>query len=106
AIPLAIYLFAFEPIAWQELDKTGWQNIGAIGILAVVGTAIALILFNRLIQLSSAVFASTVTYLIPVVALIWGSIDGEPIGWQEVLGLGIVLTGVYLVNSKEKRKTA
>ncbi|PWK28133.1 EamA-like transporter family protein [Arcicella aurantiaca] len=67
-------------------------------LLGVMGSAIAMVLFNRLIQMTSAVLASSVTYLIPIVAIIWGIIDGETIQIQHFLGMGIILVGVYLVN--------
>ncbi len=67
-------------------------------ILGVMGSAIAMVLFNRLIQMTSAVLASSVTYLIPIVAILWGILDGETIQIQHFLGMGIILVGVYLVN--------
>ncbi|MGV3559174.1 DMT family transporter [Larkinella arboricola] len=68
--------------------------------LGMIGSGFATILFNRVIQLTSAVFASTVTYLIPVVAVFWGLFDGEPLHWPQVAGMGICLLGVYLINRK------
>ncbi|GAB3334551.1 DMT family transporter [Larkinella ripae] len=68
--------------------------------LGMVGSGFATILFNRIIQLTSGVFASTVTYLIPVVAVLWGLLDGEPLHWPQVAGMGICLLGVYLINKK------
>lgn len=67
-------------------------------LLGVLGSAIAMVLFNRLIQMTSAVLASSVTYLIPIVAILWGVIDGEAILFQHYLGMSIILIGVYLVN--------
>lgn len=70
-------------------------------LLGVLGSAVAMVLFNRLIQMTSAVLASSVTYLIPVVAILWGLVDGEAIQIQHFLGMGIVLIGVYLVNKSK-----
>jgi len=67
-------------------------------LLGVLGSAVAMVLFNRLIQITSAVLASSVTYLIPIVAILWGVIDGEAIQIQHFIGMGIILVGVYLVN--------
>ncbi len=67
-------------------------------ILGVVGTAFALILFNRLIQITSAVFASTVTYLIPIAAIGWGLIDGEVLFPLHFVGMSLIIGGVYIVN--------
>ena len=75
-----------------------------VALLALIGTALAKIIFNRLIQLSNPVFSTSVTYLIPVVALIWGVLDGEAFNlWQLAAG-GIILLGVYLSNTKRRKK--
>src|SRR5690606_22231060 len=66
-----------------------------IAILGVVGTGIANIVFFRLIQMSSPVFASSVTYLIPVVACIWGLLDNESLSLAQGFGALIILIGVY-----------
>ena len=69
-------------------------------VLAVVGTGIANILFFKLVQMSSPVFASSVTYLIPVVAFFWGMFDNEMLTPIQFLGAFIILIGVYLANKK------
>jgi drug/metabolite transporter (DMT)-like permease len=75
-----------------------------VSLLAVLGTALAKIIFNRLIQLSNPVFSTSVTYLIPIVALFWGIIDGESFSlWQLIAG-GIILFGVYISNLKGLKK--
>jgi len=77
-------------------------STGYIAILALFGTALAKILFNKMIQISSPVFASSVTYTMPVVAVMWGVFDGERFGWHQVLSAGIVLLGVYLAHQSKK----
>lgn len=77
-------------------------STGYIAILALFGTALAKILFNKMIQISSPVFASSVTYTMPVVAVMWGVFDGERFGWHQVLSAGIVLLGVYLAHQSTK----
>jgi drug/metabolite transporter (DMT)-like permease len=67
-------------------------------LLGVGGTAIAFILFNRLIQLSGTLFASSTTYLIPVVAFMWGVLDGERLMPAHLLGMAAIITGVLIVN--------
>jgi drug/metabolite transporter (DMT)-like permease len=57
-------------------------------------------LFNKILQISSPVFASSVTYLIPIFAFIWGILDGETITIQHFVGMAIILLGVFLVNKK------
>ncbi len=73
-----------------------------IAILAIFGSSISLILFTKLVQLTNAVYASTVTYLIPIVALIWGVSTGESLGWIHLFGISAILGGVYIANKKEK----
>jgi drug/metabolite transporter (DMT)-like permease len=58
------------------------------------------VVFNRVVQLSSGLFASSVTYLIPIVAIVWGIFDGENILSQQFIGMAVILTGIYLVNKK------
>ncbi|MCK5440638.1 MAG: EamA family transporter [Maribacter sp.] len=70
--------------------------------LALLGTAVANIYFNKLIHLSSPVFAASVTYTIPIVAVLWGIWDGEVINLYQLLGGVIILFGVYLVNKKKR----
>ena len=71
-----------------------------IMVLAVVGTGIANILFFKLVQMSSPVFAASVTYLIPVVAFFWGMLDNEMLTPIQFFGAFIILIGVYLANKK------
>ena len=67
-----------------------------IVILSLFGTALAKVLFNKLVQMSTPVFASSVTYLMPLVALVWGLLDGETFSAIQGLGTCIILVGVYL----------
>ncbi|PVW12641.1 DMT family transporter [Marixanthomonas spongiae] len=79
-----------------------WEAMGYLGVLTIVGTAIAMILYYKLIQNTSPVFASTVTYLLPVVAVIWGLVDGERFSIWYVLGGLLILVGIYLIREKKK----
>ena len=81
-------------------DPNAWTNFGYICILGILGSALAVIFFNRLIQMTSALFSSSVTYAIPVVAVIWGIWDGEQIIWNHLVGLVVIITGIYLINKK------
>jgi drug/metabolite transporter (DMT)-like permease len=74
--------------------------LGYVITLSVFGTAISLIYFNDLIKIAGPVFATSVTYLIPVVAVIWGTLDGEFLQPLHFLGLAGILSGVYMVNRK------
>lgn len=71
-----------------------------IMILGVFGTGIANLLFYRLIQMATPVFATSVTYLIPIVAFFWGLLDNEMLTPLQFLGACVILTGVYLSGKK------
>ena len=77
-----------------------YRSIGCVAILSLFGTVMAKIIFNRLIQISSPVFASSVTYLMPVVALLWGLLDGEVFGLNQGLASLLIVSGIYLANKK------
>lgn len=78
------------------------MSVVYVTILSFFGTALAKVMFNSLIQISTPVFASSVTYLMPVVALAWGLLDGEEFGFMQILASLIILLGVYLANKKRK----
>jgi drug/metabolite transporter (DMT)-like permease len=100
-IPVSIYLFLFTDFIGQlSASPQAWEGLGYISILGVVGTATALVFFNKLIKMSSALFAASVTYLIPVVAIAWGFLDGEHFEWNYILWVVLIVGGVYLVNRK------
>lgn len=73
-----------------------------IAILGVIGTGAALIIFNKLIQISDPVFSTSVTYLVPVVALGWGFLDGESFTLFQLISGVVILVGVVIVNKKGK----
>ena len=77
------------------------QSLGYLAILSVVGTGIAKTIYNKLVHISDPVFSSSVTYLIPLVAIFWGVLDGEKLSLVQVFGGVIILIGVYLVNKKK-----
>lgn len=79
------------------------EAMGYLLILGVLGTAICGVLYYKLIQDVSPVFASTVTYLLPVVAVIWGLIDGEEFTFWYLLGGLLILVGIYLIREKKIR---
>ncbi|MES2388965.1 MAG: DMT family transporter [Bacteroidota bacterium] len=75
---------------------------GMVIVLGVFGSALSLVLFNRLIQISTTLFAGSSTYLIPVFAIFWGIIDGEHITAIQFAGICTVLAGVMFV-TRDKR---
>lgn len=96
-LPSLIY-FLFSPIPQRISDNPELLNgLMYTAILSLASTAFALILYNWLIKMSTALFASSVTYLIPLVAIMWGVLDGETLAMTQVIGGLILFFGVYLV---------
>jgi drug/metabolite transporter (DMT)-like permease len=100
--PMAgLYLFAFTDFTSKlNTHPLAYASLGYVCILAIFGTALSVIVFNVLIRNTNALFASSVTYLIPVVAMGWGVFDGEDVRLYHFLWIGLILLGVYLVNKK------
>ena len=98
----AVLVLSFSNFFTAETfqNETIYMSIGCVVILSLFGTVMAKIIFNTLIQLSSPVFASSVAYLMPLVALLWGLLDGEVFGLNQGLASLLILLGVYLVNKK------
>lgn len=100
AIPACIILY-FSGFFQLNFHVTGILVSTAYSIiLGVFGTAIASVIFYMLIKKAGAVFSSMVTYVIPVVAIGWGILYGEAVGWKQALSLVIILAGVYIANKK------
>jgi len=93
-----IYLFSTDFIEITSTQEEAPLHLFYIALLAIFGTAIAVMLFNMLIKRVSAVFSSSVTYIIPVFAIFWGLIDGETILMKQFIFIAIILIGVYIVN--------
>ena len=106
---VAIFIPAFSVLVFSGFFTTQtfehqaiYASIGYVAILSVFGTVMAKIIFNNLIQISSPVFASSVTYLMPLVALGWGLLDGEHFGLDQGFASLLILCGIYLANKKAK----
>jgi drug/metabolite transporter (DMT)-like permease len=102
AIPAGIYLFTTD---FTSIPLNNHQNLMSfiyIITLSVFGSALAIVIFSKLIQKSNALFASFVTYFIPFVSLIWGWIDGESISALYFFSIVIIFSGIYLANIGEK----
>jgi len=100
-----IYLLStdFTPV----LTNPSWPvHLLALAALGIVGTALAMLLMNNLIRHSSAVAASSVTYVIPVFAILWGVLDGEKVTFLHLACMGLILSGVYLISRKAPAKAS
>ncbi len=104
AVPALIVLAATGYFSLPLTEKGVLLSTGAAAVLGIMGTAVASIIFYMLVKRAGAVFASMVTYGIPVVAIIWGFIYKEDVGWKQVLCLALILAGVYVANRKAKEK--
>lgn len=112
--PIAITAFAFVPIGLVstsylfttnfvdiiETTNQAYQSLLYISILAVVGSALSLFAYYYLIKYSTVLFAASVTYTIPIVAILWGVVDGEIFKPVFLLWMFLILIGVFLVNKK------
>lgn len=98
AIALAFYLDV-PGVMIQHPDA--WTGLGYIAILAIGSTVIASILFFHLIQVMGPIPSSMVSYIVPIVALLWGVADDELIGWVHFFGMALIFIGVYLSRRKK-----
>lgn len=96
SIPAVIYLFSTDFLDTLQNHEAGFSSFGYICLLALFGTFLASVLFFKLVQMTNAIFGSTVSFLIPLVALLWGAVDGESIGWVHFIGMTLILSGVYI----------
>lgn len=96
-IPASIILWASD-FSLLESDAVAKQSLFYVLLLAVVCTAFANVIFYKLVSISSPVFTSSVTYLIPLVAVIFGILDGEKISVFQLIAATIIFLGIYLSN--------
>jgi drug/metabolite transporter (DMT)-like permease len=105
-MPVAIMVLMTSNVAEVLIENPhGMTGMMAVGVLGVLGTAGALVLFNGLIKWTDALTASSVTYIIPVFAALWGWLDGEVLTVQHLIGGGIILAGVALINRSRVEKS-
>jgi len=96
-----IYLFGFTEFTQRFSTHEGaWRAFGFIMLLGCMSTAVATVLFNRLVKISTPLFASSVTYVMPIVAVMWGVLDNEQLGLGHFIGMAAIIGGVYLANRK------
>ena len=101
ALVILIFSGFFNQSNFNDSDFT--ISIGYVVVLSFFGTAMAKVLFNNLVQISTPVFASSVTYIMPIVALGWGFLDGESFSALQGFATLIILIGVYLANKGNKK---
>lgn len=97
----AIYLFGFTDFTSKmQTDPNAWKAFGFVSLLALMSTAVAVSIFNKLVKITTPLFASTVTYIMPIVSVLWGVLDGEQLYASHFIGMAAILGGVYLANKK------
>lgn len=97
----AIVLFGFTDFTTNMQTVEGaWKAAGFVALLALMSTAIAGLIFNKLVRITTPIYTSMVTYLIPLVSVGWGVWDGERLFVTHFLGMAAILAGVYLVNRR------
>jgi drug/metabolite transporter (DMT)-like permease len=98
SLPLALIYLPFSHMGTALHTANALRNLGFITILSIVGSALAQGLYYMLIRDTSPVFATIVTYFIPVVATMWGILDGEALS-ASMFSVVFILAGVYFINS-------
>lgn len=112
SLPIVLYLGVFKDLDISHFAINFWtpnpatsiqkmKSIEAMFILGVLGSFIASLVFYRLLKQTNALFASTNTYLIPLMSIFWGYMDGEMITWVHFMSLLIILFGVYIVSMRK-----
>ncbi len=103
-IPAIFFLLLNTDFIYRITHVPGsWEGLGYIAILSVLGTAIAIVANFWLIKRTSALFASSVTYLMPIVSIGWGILDGEPFLVVYAFWILVILLGVYMANRPPER---
>ena len=101
--PPALVLLVLSDFSWKTFyrEEDIMTSLLFVFILASMGTALAKVMFNELVSISSPVFSVSTTYLLPIVAIGWGILDGEPFGISKFISAFIILIGIYLITKKK-----
>ena len=94
------YILFFSDFSTAMENPYFIKSLEAVSVLSIFGTFLSSIVFFQLVKKTDAVFASSVAYLIPIVALMWGYFDGEILGLNHVISMLVIILGVYLIRKK------
>jgi drug/metabolite transporter (DMT)-like permease len=102
----AFGVLLFTDFSWTKITSSPQvsSSIGYILILSLFGTALAKVMFNELVSISTAVFSISIAYLLPIVAIAWGLLDGVQFTLIQWFGCALILLGVYLITDKKRPK--
>lgn len=101
-LPAVFILFSTNFIDVMQTNPYAWLSLGYVAILSIVGTALALLLFWKLIQDTNPIFGSLTTYIIPIIAIGWGVLDGEILVLRQYLGFLLIFLSIVLVKRNNK----
>ncbi|WP_417428184.1 DMT family transporter [Halpernia sp.] len=102
-LPSLIALFFAGFFGEFSFDKNHLEGIGYVSLLSVFGTGLAMMLNYRLMNISTPLFASTVTLLMPIVAVMWGILDGEKLSFFQFIGGLIIISGLIFLRTKKAK---
>lgn len=97
-LPTLIILFFTDFFITFKGTEVQVNSLVWIAVLSLFGTGMAKVMYNKMVQISSPIFATSVAYIIPIVAVFWGVLDGEKLSYIQILAGLLILFGVYLVN--------
>ena len=103
AVPALVILTSTGFFGAHESTPEVWTAFGFVSILAIVGTTIAIVIYYKLIQDTTPIFASSVSYLLPILAIMWGLLDGEKFSPWYIFSGALILIGVYLIREKKAK---
>lgn len=101
-VPALIMLLLHGTIFDVTYSEQAMYSFGALLLLSLIGTVLATIIFYKLIQETNAVFGSSVAYIMPLIAIFWGFLDGETLGLVVLVSMALILSGVYLIKKQAK----
>ena len=104
ALPSLLSLLLSGFVKDFNFSRSDFAGLGYVSLLSVFGTGIAMMMNYRIINISTPLFASTVTLLMPIVAVIWGILDGEKLSTFQILGAAIIIAGLIFLRASPKVK--
>ena len=104
-VPMVIWLFVATPFVHQlQVSSAAVSSLWALVLLGLMGSALAIVIFSRLVQAANALFASFVTYMIPFVSILWGLADSETVHPNAFIGLFVILAGIFITTLRNGNK--
>lgn len=99
-LPSILALISTGFVSTFTFSRENMIGLGFVSLLSVFGTGLAMMMNYRLLKVSTPLFASTVTLLMPIVAIIWGILDGEKLTGLQFFGAGVIIAGLIFLRAK------